>query len=518
MRKNLICILLLICTAVCFGQVTPQKLYPGLFEAVQSAALFPDNKTFADAVPKSSPSVIIKAYNYQKNSTGFDLKQFVLANFQIPVTNNGGFKSDIKQGIRKHIDTLWQVLQRKPDKALQSSLIPLPYPYVVPGGRFREVYYWDSYFTMLGLQQSHKIKVIQNMINNFAYLIDHVGFIPNGNRTYYLTRSQPPFFSLMVTLLAKQNGNKVYSQYQPQLLKEYNYWMSGSAHLKVGDINRMVVCLGNDELLNRYWDAGNEPREEAYSKDIAAAKATTQQHAAFYKNLRSAAASGWDFSSRWFDADKQLSSINTTDMVPVDLNCLLYNLELTIAHSYHLQGNTALYAYYSNKALIRKTAILKYCWNEKTGWFVDYNWKSKQMSPVQTLAGVYPLEFGIASQSQAQKVADGLQKNFLKPGGLVTTLNKTGQQWDAPNGWAPLQYMAIDGLSKYKIDTLAQAIAKRWIRLNLRVFNQTGKLLEKYNVEDINLTAGGGEYPLQDGFGWTNGVLLTLMNKYNIEN
>jgi alpha,alpha-trehalase len=123
----------------------------------------------------------------------------------------------------------------------------------------------------------------------------------------------------------------------------------------------------------------------------------------------------------------------------------------------------------------------------------------------------------MATSEQAQKIAAGLKTNFLKPGGLVTTLNFSGQQWDAPNGWAPLQYMAIDGLENYNHRELAKDIATRWTRLNIRVFKQTGKLLEKYNVVDTSLTAGGGEYPLQDGFGWTNGVLLKLMNRYKFD-
>ena len=517
MKKSFVCFAFLFCFVRCFAQVlTPRQLYPGLFEAVQSSGIFPDNKTFVDVTPKFPPAVIIKKYDDQHSQPGFDLKQFVLANFNTPATANTGFKSNITAGVRDHIDTLWQVLQRKPDTSTTSSLLSLPYPYIVPGGRFREIYYWDSYFTMLGLQQSHQTRVIKNMINNFAFLIDRYGFIPNGNRSYYLTRSQPPFFSLMVVLLSKQSGSKILTHYQPQLLKEYQFWMNGEKNLAPGSATHMVVKLADGEVLNRYWDAGNEPREESYIQDLNSGKKTRQDLPAFYQNVRSAAASGWDFSSRWFGTDQQLSSIQTTNIIPVDLNCLLYHLELTIAKSYTVQGNAVMSNTFKTKALRRKNAIQKYCWDNKAGWFNDYNWQENEQSKIRTLAATFPLEFGIATPTQARQIAEGLKSDFLKPGGLVTTLNHTGQQWDAPNGWAPLQYIAIDGLSKYKFDALAKDIANRWITLNLRVFNQTGKLLEKYNVEDINLVAGGGEYPLQDGFGWTNGVLLTLMNRYNL--
>ena len=146
---------------------------------------------------------------------------------------------------------------------------------------------------------------------------------------------------------------------------------------------------------------------------------------------------------------------------------------------------------------------------------MDYNWKLKHTTPFQTLAGTFPLEFKIASPKQADLVATTLKTKFLKPGGLVTTFQRSGQQWDSPNAWAPLQYMAIDGLNNYKQTSLARSIADAWITTNLGVFNSTGKLMEKYNVVDTDVKAGGGEYPLQDGFGWTNGVLLNLLNKYH---
>lgn len=455
-------------------------------------------------------------YNQQKNDRDFNLKQFVLSNFLMPGANNNGFHSNIEAGIRSHIDTLWQVLQRRADSVSKfSSLLPLPHPYIVPGGRFREIYYWDSYFTMLGLQQSHHIVLIHHMIDNFSFLIDKYGFIPNGTRSYYLSRSQPPFFSLMVNLLAKSSGNAIYAKYQPELLKEYNYWMRGAAGLTANGAAERVVRMPGHEILNRYWDESDQPREESYVKDVDASKNTKQSLPEFYHNVRAAAASGWDFSSRWFDASARLETIQTARLVPVDLNCLLYNLEITIARSYQVQHNYKKYQFYNNKAIQRKKAIIKYCWDAKAGWFDDYNWVLKKQSNIKTLAAVFPLEFKIASAMQANKIESGLKINFLKPGGLVTTLNTTGQQWDAPNGWAPLQYMAIDGLNNYKFNGTAKDIAQRWVQLNVRVFNQTGKLLEKYNVVDTHLIAGGGEYPLQDGFGWTNGVLLTLMNKYN---
>lgn len=519
MRKPLLTIVLLLVFFIAQAQTpTPRQLFPGLFEAVQLTSIFPDNKIFVDATAKRAPELIMKDYNEQKNKPDFNLKQFVADNFFIPGTHNDIFKSNISAGVRKHIDTLWQVLYRKHDTVPKySSLLALPHDFIVPGGRFRETYYWDSYFTMLGLQESHKTKIMEDMIDNFAYLIDKYGFIPNGTRTYYLTRSQPPFFSMMLDLLVKGKGEKVLVKYQPQLIKEYAFWMDGAAKLKPGQVHRMAVRMPGGELLNRYWDDSDKPREESYKQDVEAAETTRQKPGDFYRNIRAAAESGWDFSTRWFDDSGKLGTIQTTSIIPVDLNCLLYHLELSIAQSCQVQGNESQYRVYLTKAQQRKRAIQKYSWSAKTGWFMDYNWQQNRITPHQTLAGMFALSFQIADAKQAEIMAKTLKIKFFKSGGLVTTFNRSGQQWDSPNAWAPLQYMAIDGLNRYKQNSLAKSIAEAWIRTNIRVFDDTGKLMEKYNVLDTEVKAGGGEYPLQDGFGWTNGVLLNLLNHYQVD-
>ena len=209
--------------------LSPDQQYGELFEAVQMARIFPDGKTFVDCTPKMAPDEILKAYAAAKNTPGFDLKAFVLAHFDEPVSPNSGYHSNPDQALADHINELWPVLTRPADAntAAGSSLLPLPNPYVVPGGRFREVYYWDSYFTMLGLQSAGRRDLINDMVQNFAYLIDTYGHIPNGNRSYYLDRSQPPFFSLMVKLLddTKNGDNEdALSRFLPQMEKEYAFW------------------------------------------------------------------------------------------------------------------------------------------------------------------------------------------------------------------------------------------------------------------------------------------------------
>ncbi|MFT3937067.1 MAG: alpha,alpha-trehalase TreA [Chitinophagaceae bacterium] len=503
---------------------TPDKLYGRFFHDVQMARVFTDSKTFVDCTPKKSPAEIVAAYQkiISNPAIRFSIKLFTEENFEQPVTPQLNYITKEKD-IQQHIKNLWSVLKRKADTVANTSgnsLLPLPYPYIVPGGRFREIYYWDSYFTMLGLKESGENDMMENMVKNFAFLIDSFGHIPNGNRSYYLSRSQPPFFSLMVELLASVKGDAVYATYLPQLEKEYRYWMEGSDKLKPMQAEKSVVKLKDGSVLNRYWDDLDIPRQEAYYEDQTLAEKYPARAKKLNRDLRAAAASGWDFSSRWFADGKNISSIQTTNIIPVDLNCLLYKLELTIAKAKLVTANDSTVALYRKKASARLAAIDKYCWNKSVTFYTDYNFTTQRQSIVVTPAGMYPFCFFTEKTDYmsllARNVGEVVKSKLLKAGGIVTTENNTGQQWDAPNGWAPLQWMTIWGFDKCGQKELARDIAERWLKLNLEVFNRTGKLMEKYNVVDNKLEAGGGEYPSQDGFGWTNGVFLKLVSIYGM--
>ncbi|RYY59629.1 MAG: trehalase, partial [Chitinophagaceae bacterium] len=210
-------------------------------------------------------------------------------------------------------------------------------------------------------------------------------------------------------------------------------------------------------------------------------------------------------------------TIHTTELVPVDLNCLLVHLEQTIAKAMRLKGLNDSARRFEAHAAARSRAIRTFCWSPQRGWYMDFDTRTKRAGHVPTLAGLFPFFLGIADKGQMRAAKKLLQTQFLKPGGVVTTLRYTGQQWDAPNGWAPLQWVTVAGLERYGEKALARNIAGRWVALNLRVFRQTGKLTEKYDVVHANKPGGGGEYPAQDGFGWTNGVLLALMKKYDLK-
>jgi alpha,alpha-trehalase len=507
---------LLVSAAVASAQQavpTPADVYGELFEAVQLQAVFADSKSFVDALPRRPPEQILREYRQLKQRPDFDLKRFIAERFEPPPNVASDFRTVAGQDVRQHIDALWKVLERKPeDQRPHSSRLALPHRYIVPGGRFNEIYYWDSYFTMQGLEESGRHDLTMDMIANFAWLIDQYGHIPNGNRSYFLSRSQPPFFAAMIELAAAREGEAVYQKYLPQLMREYRFWMDGADTLKPGATHRRVVKLADGTVLNRYWDDRNVPREEAYKEDVATAKQAGANAPEIYRHLRAAAESGWDFSSRWF-AGKTLASIHTTDLIPPDLNSLLYQLELTIAKGCEVTADAVCVRDMKGKAQARRAAITRYLWNEQAGAFTDYDWKKRQLNAQVTAATVYPLYFKAASSEQARIVAATVRATLLKPHGLVTTAVTSGEQWDAPNGWAPLQWLAIQGFNNYGEHQLAQTIAQRWVGKNLQVFRTTGKLVEKYDVTG-DAAGGGGEYPLQDGFGWTNGVLRKLLAMY----
>ena len=496
------------------SHLSPEDRFGELFQDVQLGSVFPDSKTFVDCIPKFSTDEILEKYEIQRTTTNFNLKNFVLKNFDLPKQFSSGFKSDKSRNSKEHITALWSVLTRQADSLNVGSLLPLPKPYIVPGGRFGEIYYWDSYFTILGLQVDQENEMIVNMADNFAHLINTVGHIPNGNRTYYLSRSQPPFFSLIVDVVNDIKGANTLIKYLPALEKEYNFWMDGSKKLTAEKNSyRRVVKLQDGSIMNRYWDDKPTPRAESYKEDVEIAKEINRPASDVYRDIKAGAESGWDFSSRWFRDGKTLSSIHTTEIIPVDLNCLIYNLERMLEKSYHSIGDNEKSKMYGQKAKLRIEAIQKYCWKEDKGFYFDYDFIKKDHKEIYSLAGIAPLFFEISTSKIAKIVAKKIESDFLQPGGLTTTLNNTKEQWDAPNGWAPLQWMAIKGLRNYQQNELAEEIKNRWIGLNTKVYNSTGKMVEKYNVYDLSLKAGGGEYPVQDGFGWTNGVLLKLLNE-----
>ncbi len=490
-----------------------QQLAP-LFQQVQRAHLFADQKTFADAVPRQPAAAVLADWQTAQQQPGYTLRDFVATRFDVP-GDAPAYVPPSGETLRAHIEGLWPVLQRHTANVdPHGSLLPLPHPYVVPGGRFREVYYWDSYFTLLGLASSQRWQQVRDMVDNFAWQLDQYGHIPNGNRSYYLSRSQPPFFSLMVELLASHEGDDAYRRYLPQLRIEHAFWMHGAEGLAPGQARERVVRLADGQLLNRYWDARAVPRTESWTDDLAtAAQASQRAPSQVYRDLRAGAESGWDFSSRWLDDPAQLSSIRTTSIVPVDLNSLLFQLEQTLARASTASGARDDARRFQQLAASRRAAINTQLWDARQGYYVDRDLDSSQQRPALTAATLFPMWLKIADPAQARRTATAVEAGLLRSGGLLTTQRDTGQQWDAPNGWAPLQWVAVDGLQQYGQQALARTLGVRFLRTVQSVYDRDGKLVEKYVVDGSASGGGGGEYPLQDGFGWSNGVTLALLDR-----
>jgi alpha,alpha-trehalase len=496
---------------------TPADIYGPLFRAVQLGHLFGDSKTFADAVPRRDPGQILADFANRHPQGRAALRRFVLANFAVPSTPVAPTPpaGAARTPLLEHIAALWPALTRQPAAtSAAGSALPLPEPYVVPGGRFREIYYWDSYFTMLGLVRDGRTDLVEGMIDDFTSLIERYGHIPNGTRTYYLSRSQPPVYYLMLGLSGTRDA-ATFRRRLAALRREHDYWMRGEDGLAPGHAQYHVVRLPDGTLLNRYWDARATPREESYAEDVATAGSTTRPAPEVYRDLRAAAESGWDFSSRWLADPSALGSIRTTSIAPIDLNSLMFGMERMIAIACTRIGDAACSAEYAARAKARGAALRSAFWNAREGRFADLDWRTGRQTAILSAATLYPLFVGAARTDQAKAVAQTVRRRLLAPGGLATTTLTTGQQWDAPNGWAPLQWIAVEGLRRNGEPLLARTIATRWLATVSARYRASGKLVEKYDL--TNRRGGhGGEYPLQDGFGWTNGVTRALAADYGV--
>ena len=481
---------------------TPADRFGPLFEAVQMRRIFPDGKTFVDAVPTRPVSAILSDYRRGR----FDdaaLKAFVLANFDVPglapvpESDHGP-----RLPIGRHIAELWPHLTRDPvTPADGSSALAVRDRFVVPGGRFRELYYWDSYFTMLGLVADRRQDLVESMVDGFVDLVERYGHVPNGTRTYYLSRSQPPFLYLMIGL-SQNRDPAVAARRLAALQREHAFFTAPERS----------VTLPDGAVLQHYWDARTSPRDESWREDVETAKAAGRPAGETYRDLRAGAESGWDYSSRWLADGRTLATIDTTNLLPADLNSLLWGMERAIAEGAAKASDAATARDFAARAAKRGAAIDRWLWSEADGRYGDYDVKRRALRRGVTAATAYPLFVGLATGARAARVAATIERQLLAPGGLRTTVVDTGQQWDRPNGWAPLQWIAVAGLDRTGNRALADKIATRFLATVEREYAASGKLVEKYDVEAVK-PGGGGEYPLQDGFGWTNGVTRALMER-----
>jgi alpha,alpha-trehalase len=486
------------------------ELFGPLLAAVQERNLFADGKTFVDATPLRPAAEIMAAFALIPAGEAA-LRAFISKNFELPKATTAIEPAAAGIPLREHIRAIWSELERSPVQApAQASALDIAHPHVVPGGRFREIYYWDSFFTMLGLLRDGRRDLARGMVDAMTDLIEQYGYVPNGTRTYYLGRSQPPLYHLMVALL--DDAEPLLAARRLNAMKsEHAWWMDGANTLDAGESTARVARLADGSLVNRYWDPKCTPRDESWREDGATASESDRPVGQVYRDLRAGAESGWDFSSRWLDSS-HLASIRTTSIAPIDLNAFMFGIETAIAE----RGDADDAQKYGKLASDRRATIDRHFWNADCGYFSDFDLAVGKRRPHSSAAALTPLLVGLATQAQADATAKYVGSHFLAPGGLRTTLVTTGEQWDMPNGWAPLQWIAVTGLRLYGHGDLADEIARRWVATVDRTYRRSGLLYEKYDVEACTFGAGG-EYAPQTGFGWTNGVTADFLDSLALE-
>src|SRR5712675_1904604 len=433
------------------------------------------------------------------------------------------------------------------------GLLYLEHKYVVPGGRFNEMYGWDSYFIIRGLLREGRVELARGMVDNFFFEIEHYGAMLNANRTYYLTRSQPPFLSSMfvdVYGALQKSGHKDpvwLAKAYADLEKDYEMW------------NREPHRAG-DTGLSRYYDFGEGPPAEAvqdesgfyrkvatyfffhpgqadnyiqenlpgpmqpvagslYSQQVCDVPATMARaecekrrefklSSDYYKSDRSMRESGFDVSFRFGTIGAA-----THHYAPVCLNSLLYKTEKDLAEMTMMLGKQSESATWARQAESRKKQIQKYLWDANSGLFFDYNLDKKERSNYIYITAYYPLWAGAATKEQAAALVKNLSK-LEQPGGLVMSPYETEGQWDFPYAWAPTQIIALEGLRKYGYNTDADRISYNFVSMIAENFHRDGTIREKYNaVTRSSETAVKAGYNINVvGFGWTNAVFLVFLH------
>jgi alpha,alpha-trehalase len=439
------------------------------------------------------------------------------------------------------------------------GVLYLPNPYVVPGGRFNEMYGWDSYFIIRGLVQAGKIDLARGMVENFFFEIENYGAVLNANRTYYLSRSQPPFLTSMV--LSVYDAQKAKG-------KEDRTWLERAYGYAVRDHAMWMQepMLAGNTGLSRYFDFGEGPAPESLKDEtdhykkvaeyflehpetgnvylverkpgdktpLGPGNAYTLQFCdipktmerancevidevslsrEYYKGDRSMRESGFDISFRFspYGAD-------THHFAPVCLNSLLYKTETDLEQISQALGKTAEAEEWKKQAAARKEAINKYLWDAKKGEFFDFNFVTQKMSRYEYASTFYPLWANVASKEQAAAVVKTLS-HFERPGGLLMSPYDTGMQWDAPFAWAPVELVSLEGLRRYGYAGIANQASYDFLSTVAENFRKDGTIREKYNAIDRSTEAAvkGGYQINVVGFGWTNGAFLVFLNELPTE-
>lgn len=500
------------------SRVKPQKterslgLSPGLsdpfIERLRDEKVFPDFKILSDARPRF---LTPQEKKQMKKEAGSDLKKL----FSLLYTTDSELVADPSQiptqlrslsgdpkldaAFAKTEEILSTLVYRTPSKS-QGSLLPLPYPILVAApGRFQETYYWDSYFGLQGLLATGRIELAQMQVENFLTLVRDYGHIPNGNRDYYLSRSQPPFVSSMVREVWEKSNQEA-SEAEKKRLRD---WLKRRAFALVKNDYENFWMNPNTRWdpqtgLNHFWDDLDLPRPERHGYDQEETLGKT------YRDVRAAAESGLDFT----DAHGS----EATQIADVLLNSLLFKTERDLAWMADQIGDPKSAQKFREASERRKKAIYEKLWNEEKGQFENFHLGNQKNLSVLTANTAAPLFVGLATSEQAKKVKKSLKK-LEQPGGLMASeLTDSSHQWDGYNGWAPQQMMAVAGLQRYGFEKEAKNLARKWTRLLADEQSRSGLFFERMNVKTLSPPeTDTSKYPTQPGFLWTNASFVWML-------
>lgn len=530
-----------------FHTSVPFSLHRDLPELFATVAEDPrltieDCKALSDSWVIGQPEEVVQRYRILSSQPGFDGMLFFTDNFRAP--QYGGYGHDAGEvqadntglSLSEYISKSWVDLTYHVPKDA-GTLIGTKHPHLKAGERYAEGYYWDLENGLQGIVTEatqtgdpELWKLAWGVVRNCADLIDIYGFVPNGLRTYYLTRSQPPKFTSMVKLLAAQYPEAV-EEFLPQVTKEYNWWMKGEGQL---DPNKgiyaadHVLLMPDGSILNRYWDTEDTPRPEGRRKDIETARRNPNvDPRVIYRNLRIMAESGRDFTAEYLEDAERLETAYADRIAPVDLNPILWEVEDFVAQAHDKAGRSVLAAEFRERADARADAINKYLWtgDDQTGYYCgflfDPDFKQGEPTRFPSMTMTYAVARDIAPSDRSESVCRILNTRFMKRGGYIASLVQSGEQWDDPNAWAPDQDEAdkaqertasITGNPVYAMN--ARVGRARWVGRHAQIYRQLGTIVEKCNAVGVDpLAVQDGEYPLQRGFLWTNGILRKFLTK-----
>lgn len=546
---------------------SPIFCYGPILDKVQRSSLFKDTKQFVDMPTRKSVASVVDCFDKltahsTKEPTDAELQRFIVDNFHrvgydlrivIPQDWHASpaFLKEIADPelvrFGKLIHEKWKSLTRafsrdKICETCSTTSLVLQHPFVIPGGRFREFYYWDSFWILEGLYVSEMCGTATGMMENMIAIIEAFGFIPNGSRIYYLNRSQPPMFTAMLERYRAECSPS--ADFVRRALhaadREYAFWMKRRSV--------QVTVNGATHLVNLYSSGLKGPRPESYREDVEnASKLPTADRLLFHYNISTSAESGWDFSSRWLAYDAELTSIEVSHIAPIDLNSFLHKAETLLSRMHAESGNQAASREYAAAAQRRLATLEALFWSPEHGRWSDFhlvkltsmaNTKPFFVSDLSPLfEGAYRPEHLIEHFSAKNKkikhvtqAIDELLAPYSKvltsfPGGVPVSETISGQQWDFPNVWAPLQYMLVDFYGRMQAQSvdaeLATAfhqrqlqLASKWIQAVYCSVHLYGHVLEKYHAQLVGQPGGGGEYVVQEGFGWSNGLTLWLLKRF----